>query len=133
MDTVHESGIVTHLRRHWPEKVPHSLLVLHVHFKIAHHHHAAIGSDALPPPAKFPRLHVALHDVDAVLLIERDAGDFIKTDHVVLTDQSPLTGGIVDEHPGNGCLPPEIRWAYGETCWNKWLFPVLLGPSSTML
>ena len=49
-------------------------------------------------------LHVALHDVDAVLLVEGDARDLVEADDVVLGDESALPGRVVDEHAGNGRL-----------------------------
>ena len=60
----------------------------------------------MPPSARMfslPRLncaggHVALHDVDAVLLIEGNAGDLVEADHVVLADQTALPAGVVHEH-----------------------------------
>ena len=65
---------------------------------------AAVGADRLLPAAELARLHVALHDVDAVLLVEGDAGHFVKTHHVVLADQTTLARGIVHEHLGHGGL-----------------------------
>ena len=87
------------------------LLVLDIHLEIAHHDDAAIGPDALLAPAELAGLHVALHDVDAILLVEGDARNFVEADHVVLADQPPLAGRHVDEHPGDGALPPLTRWA----------------------
>src|SRR5580704_373746 len=99
MDAVHECGVVSHLRWQWTEKMADTLLVLHVHFEIADHYHSAIRADTLLPAAKLAGLHVALHDVHAILLVEGNAGDFIEADHVILADQSTLTVGIIDEHP----------------------------------
>ena len=62
------------------------------------------GPDAFLAPAELAGLHVALHDVDAVLLVEGDAGDLVEADHIVLADQSALAVGIVDEHAGDGRL-----------------------------
>ena len=53
-------------------------------------HDAAVGADALLAAAELAGLHVALHDVDAVLLVEGDAGDLVEADHVVLADQAAL-------------------------------------------
>ena len=82
----------------------HALLVLDVYIEVADHHHAAIGADALLAAAELAGLHVALHDVHAVLLVEGDAGDFVKADHVILADQAALARGVVDEHAGDRCL-----------------------------
>jgi len=49
MDTVHECGVVTHLRRQWAGQMPSPLLVLDVDVEIAHHHYAAVGAYALLP------------------------------------------------------------------------------------
>jgi hypothetical protein len=98
VDAVHEGGVVAHLRRQRPEQVPNALLVLHVHVEVADQHDGAVGADALLATAELAGLHVALHDVDAVLLVEGDARDLVEADHVVLADQPALAGGVVDEH-----------------------------------
>ncbi len=104
MDAVHEGRVVAHLRRHRAEQMADALLVLDVDLEIAHHDDAAVGADALLAPAELARLHVALHDIDAILLVEGDAGHFVEADHIVLADQPPLAGRHVDEHPGDGAL-----------------------------
>ena len=78
--------------------------MLYIDIEVTDKHHGAIGTDAFLTPAEFARLHVALHDVDAVLLVEGDAGDFVEADDVVLRDEAALSSGVVDEHPGNGGL-----------------------------
>ena len=45
--------------------------------------------------------HIALHDVHAVLRVERHAGNFIEADHVILADQSPLAARHVHKHARN--------------------------------
>ena len=90
MDAVHQRRVIPHFRRHRAEQVANPLLVLHVHVEVADHDDAAVGPDALLAPAEFAGLHVALHDVHAVLLVEGDAGNFVEADHVVLADQAPL-------------------------------------------
>jgi len=45
--------------------------------------------------------HVAFHDIDSVLLIEGDAGDLVKTDDIVLADETTLSRGVVHEHLGD--------------------------------
>ena len=81
-----------------------ALLVLHIHIEVADHDDRAIGPDAFLAPAEFAGLHVTLHDVEAILLIEGDTRNFIKADHIVEADQPALPAGVVDEHPGNGGL-----------------------------
>ena len=98
MNAVHEGGVVAHLERHGAEEVPYPLLVLYVHIEISHHDDAAVGADAFPAAREFAGLHVAFHDVDAVLLVEGDAGDLIKTNDVVLANKSALPVCHVDEH-----------------------------------
>ena len=61
------------------------------------------------PRLNSPGLHVPLHDVHAVLLVEGDAGDLVEADHVVLADQSALARGVVHEHPGDGGLAAARR------------------------
>ena len=56
------------------------------------------------PRLNSPGLHVALHDVHAVLLVEGNAGNFVEAHHVVLADQPALAVGVVHEHPGDGRL-----------------------------
>ncbi len=60
--------------------------MLHVNVKVSHHHDAAVGTNALLASAELSRFHVAFHDVDAVLLIEGNAGDFIEADNIVLAN-----------------------------------------------
>ena len=56
------------------------------------------------PRLNSPGLHVALHDLHAVLLVERDAADLVEADHVVLADQAALAAGVVHEHLRHGRL-----------------------------
>src|ERR1700733_5425762 len=92
---------MTHLGRQWAEKMANALLVLHVHVEIANHRNAAIGADALLPATKLAGFHVALHNVYAIFLVERYAGDFIEADYVKLAYQSALTTGVIDKHACN--------------------------------
>ena len=62
------------------------------------------GPDRLLAAAELARLHVALEDVDAVLLVEVDAADLVEADDVVLGDEAPLAGRVVHEHLGHGGL-----------------------------
>src|SRR4051794_6203557 len=78
--------------------MPDSLLVLYVDVEVANHHDAAIRANAFLPAAELPRLHVALHDVHAIFLVEGDPGDLVEADDVVLADEPALTAGVVDEH-----------------------------------
>ena len=76
-----------------------ALLVLNVDVKVAYQDDAAIRADTFLATTELARLHVALHDVHAVLLVEGDAGHLVKADHVVLTDQtSAALGGVLNEH-----------------------------------
>src|SRR6185295_4830108 len=104
VDAVHEGGVIPHLDRQRSEEVTDALLVLHVHIEVTDQHDAAISADAFLAAAELARLHVALHDVNAVLLIEGDARDFIEADHVVLADKAALAAGVVDEHARHGGL-----------------------------
>ena len=101
VDSVHESRIVFHLGWHRPKQVSDALLMFNIHIEVANQNDAAIGSDAFLATAEFTGLHVPLHDVHAILLIERDTGYLVEADHIVLADQSTLAGCVVDEHPGN--------------------------------
>ena len=104
VDAVLEGRVVAHLTRQGAEQVADALLLLHIDVEVAHHHDPALSADALLAAAEFARGHVALEDVDAVLLIEGDAGHLVKTDHVVLADQAALAVAVVDEHLGDGGL-----------------------------
>ena len=101
---VHERGVVPHLRGQGREQVTDPLLVRDVDVEVPDEHDRAIGPDGLPAAGELTRLHVALHDVDAVLLVEGDARDLVEADDVVLRDQAALAGGVVDEHPRDGRL-----------------------------
>jgi hypothetical protein len=49
------------------------LLMLNVHVEISQQHDGPFCADALPAAGELAALHVALHDVDAVLLVERNS------------------------------------------------------------
>jgi hypothetical protein len=78
--------------------------VLHIDVEVADHHDAAVGPDALLAARELAGLHVALHDVDAVLLIEGNAGHLVEADDVVLADQAALAVRHVHEHARDGGL-----------------------------
>ena len=80
MDTIHESGIVTHFRWHRAEQVANPLLVFNINIKIAHKYDTAIGTNTFLATAELARFHVPLHYVDAILLVKGNAGNFIETD-----------------------------------------------------
>jgi hypothetical protein len=104
MDAVHEGRVVPHLGRQRAEEVADALLVLHVDVEVADQHDGAVGADALLAAGELAALHVALHDVDAVLLVEGHARHLVEADHVVLADQAALAVGVVDEHARHGRL-----------------------------
>src|SRR5690348_8938522 len=81
-----------------------ALLMHYVDIEIPDHDDATVGADALLAAGELAALHVALHDVHAVLLIERDAGDLVEADDVVLTHESTLAVGVVHEHARHGRL-----------------------------
>ena len=84
MDPIHEGRIVSHFGRKRAKKMSDSLLVLYVHIEVSYHHHRSLGGDKIFTPAELAGFHVALHDVDAVLLVEGDAGNLVEADDVVL-------------------------------------------------
>ena len=84
--------------------MPDALLLFDIDVQVAHHNQAALGANILLAPTELAGGHVPLHDVDAVLLVEGDAGHFVEADNVVLTHQAPLAIRIVDEHFGHGRL-----------------------------
>ena len=51
------------------------------------------------PRENSPALHVALHDVDAVLLVEGHARHLVEAHDVVLANEAALSVRHVDEHP----------------------------------
>ncbi len=93
--------------------MPDPLLVLHVDVKVADHDDTAIGANALLAAAELGRLHVALHDVDAVFLVKGDAGDFVEAHDVVLAHESALACGHVDEHACDGGLAARYQVRVG--------------------
>jgi hypothetical protein len=104
VDPVVERCVVAHLLRHGPEQVAAAQLVGDVHVEVADHHDPTVGADALLATAELARLHVALEDVDAFLGVERDAGDLVEADDVVLGDEAPSPRRVVHEHVGDGRL-----------------------------
>ena len=67
VDTVHESGVPAHFWREWSEQVPHTLLMLDVYVEVADEHDATLGANALFAAAELAGLHIALHDVHAII------------------------------------------------------------------
>ena len=106
-----------HLRRQGFQQVSNPLLVFDIDFKVTHEHQATVCPYAFPAPAEFPGLHVALHDVDAILLIEGDAGDFVEADDIVLGPTRPRWPvALLTNMRATVALPPEIRWEAGDIC-----------------
>src|SRR5690606_38638375 len=88
----------------WAQQMRAALLLLHADVEVADHHDTALGANVLLASAELARSHVALHDVDAVLLVEGDAAHFIEADDVVLADQAALPRSVVHEHLGDSRL-----------------------------
>ena len=128
MDAIHECRVVSHLRRKRPEQVPNRLLVLHIHIEVTYQNDAAIGPNALLAAAEFAGLHVALHDVHAVLLVEGDAADLVEANHVVLADKPSLAVGIVHEHPRNRGLAARDQVRIGRNLLEQVAFAGASGP-----
>jgi hypothetical protein len=95
-----EGRVVAHLLRERAQQVPDALLLLHVYLEVSHHHDPALGADALLAATELAGGHVALHDIDAVLLVEGDSRNLIEAHDVVLADQPALAVRHVDEHLG---------------------------------
>src|SRR5690242_16843775 len=104
MQPIHKCRIVTHFWRHRSKQVPNALLMFYVNFKVSNHHDTTTGSNAFSSSAELSRLHVAFHDVDPILLVEGYASYLVKTDNVILTHQTSLTGTVVDKHAGDSCF-----------------------------
>ena len=69
-----------------------------------------LGADALRAAAELAGLHVSLHDVDAVLLVEGDAGDLIEADDVVLRQTRPRCPvAMLTNMRATVVLPPDTR------------------------
>ena len=98
MYAVHEGGAVAHICGHGAKQMPDALLMLNINLEISNHYNAAKSTDALFATAKFPRLHVALHYVHAILLIKSHPRNLIKANNIVLAHQTLLAILIVDEH-----------------------------------
>jgi len=104
VNSVHERGVVAHFGRQGAEQVTNALLLFHVNVEVPEHHDAPVGTNVLLTTAELARRHVALHDVDAVLLIEGDAGDLVEADDIVLADETALPGRVIHEHLGDCCF-----------------------------
>src|SRR6266516_2284765 len=104
MKSIHKRCIVTHFWRHRSKQVTNALLVFYVNFKVSNHYDTATGSNAFSPSAEFTRLHITFHNIDPILLVEGYPGYLVKTDNVILTHQTSLTGTVVDKHASDGCF-----------------------------
>src|ERR1035437_4240898 len=98
MNSIHKCRIVTHLWWKRSEQMTYTLLVFYVHFEVSDHDHSAKAANALFAPAELTGFHIALHDVDSVLLVKRDTSDFIEANYVVLADKASLPVGVIDKH-----------------------------------
>src|SRR4051812_3521417 len=93
--------------------MPDALLLLDFNVQIANHDNTTLGTDVLFGAAELPRGHVSLHDVDAILLVEGNAGHLIEAHHVVLTDEATLATCIVNKHLGDCCLASRYQMGVG--------------------
>src|SRR4051794_12465644 len=103
---------------------------MHIYIEIAHEDDAALRADALAPTGELTALHVALHDVHAVLLIEGHARDLIEANDVVLADQTALPVRHVHKHPGDGRFPARDEMRVGRNLLEEM---TLAGPSRPKL
>src|SRR6266849_6403652 len=103
MNAVHKCCIVTHFRRHRPEKVTNTLLVFYINVEVPNHNDTAACSNTLSSPAELTGFHIAFHDVDPILLIEGDARYLIEAHNIILANQATLSSAVVDEHASNRC------------------------------
>src|SRR5690242_4378842 len=102
--SIHEGRVASHLRRQRAEQVSNPLLMLDVNVKVTQHDDTALGPDIVFAAAKLTGCHVALHDVDAISLIEGDTAHLVKTNNVVLANETTLAGRVVYEHLCNRSL-----------------------------
>src|ERR1051325_149916 len=84
MQTIHEGGVVTHLRWEWAKQMSDSLLLLDINIEVSKHHNTSFGSDVFLATAELTRRHVTFHNVYAVFLIKGNTGYLIETDDIVL-------------------------------------------------
>src|SRR6266571_670861 len=122
MNTIHKSCIVTHFRRHWPEKVTNTLLMFYINFEVSNHNDTATCPNTLSSPAELSGFHIAFHDVDPILLIEGYSGYFIKAYDIILANQASLSIAVVDKHTGNGCFSSRHKMGIGGNLLKKMRF-----------
>ena len=94
---IHECSVISHRLGHRAEQVTSPQLSGYVDLEVAQESHSAFGTYALPAARELAACHVALHDVDAITVLEPDSGDLVERNHVVLGHQSALPRCIVDE------------------------------------
>ncbi len=68
---------------------------------ITHEHHAGGRRDRIPAAGERPVGHVALHDLDAVRVLEIDAGYLVEGHHVPQPHQADLPAGHIVEEVGH--------------------------------
>ena len=72
---------------------------------VADEHHRGVGVDRITAPGKGTRRHVVLHDLDAILVLERNARHFVEGHHIPQADQPDLPARHVIEQVGDRGLP----------------------------
>ena len=68
---------------------------------VADEYHRRISRYRILTASKRTRGHVVLHDLDAVILLERDAGNFVERDDIPVTNQTDRTAPHVVEQVGD--------------------------------
>src|SRR3989454_5023507 len=130
MKAIHKCCIVTHFRRHRPEKVTNTLLVFYINFEVSNHNDTTTCSSTLSSPAELTGFHIAFHDVDPILLIEGYSGYFIKAYNIILANQTSLSITVVDKHTSNGCFSSRHKMGIRRNLLEKMRFT---GPTRTKL
>ena len=75
--------------------------MLDIDFEISDQHNGALGANTLAAARELAALHVAIHDVDAVLLIEGDARHLVEAHHIILADEATLAIRHIHKHAGD--------------------------------
>ena len=105
MHAVKECSVRSHFRRKRIKKAGGLEKDFHTLIDVPDKDHGSRGRNLLFSTCKGSGCHIVLHDLDAILVLEVNSSDLIKSDTIPEADQADLTPAHIVEKIGNRRLP----------------------------